>query len=92
MPSTANSTLSRPTSAILCYYFNSTDKIQLIRLWNSKNYSLEKIVFPQQRILFGAKPEDILEVHTTKESEQLLESVFVCHNLQVKQSKPQLVA
>ena len=90
MPSIANSTLTQQSSKILCYYFNSTYEIQLIRLWNGRNYSIEKIVFAQQRILFEAKPENILEVHTKQAGEQLLESVFTCNNLQVNQSQLQM--
>ena len=86
------STLTQRTSIILCYYFNSTHQIQLVRLWNGKGYSLEKIVFPSQRILFEAKPENILEVHTKQEDEQLLESVLVCNSLQVSQPQPQMAA
>ena len=86
------STLTQRTSIILCDYFNSTHQIQLVRLWNGKGYSLEKIVFPSQRILFEAKPENILEVHTKQEDEQLLESVLVCNSLQVSQPQPQMAA
>ena len=90
IPPTTNSTLTQQISKTLCYYFNSSNKIQLIRLWNGENYSLEKIIFPQQRILFEAQPEGILEVHIKREDEQLLESIFTCNNLKVKQSQPQL--
>ncbi|MEL6499812.1 MAG: DUF1830 domain-containing protein [Cyanobacteria bacterium J06623_1] len=92
MPATSNSTLTQQASKKLCYHVNSTNRIQLIRLWNGKKYQLEKIVFPQQRILFIATPEEILEVHTKQESEQVLAAIFVCHNLQVKQPNPQLAA
>ena len=44
MPPVTNSTLAQRASKTLCYYFNSTNKIQLIRLWDSRNYSLEKII------------------------------------------------
>ena len=90
MPPVTNSTLAQPASKILCYYFNSTNRIELIRLWDGRNYSLEQIIFPWERILFEAKPENILEVHTPQEGEQLLESVLTCNTLKVKQSQPQL--
>ena len=90
MPPVTNSTLTHQASKTLCYYFNSTNKIQLIRLWSGKKYSLEKIIFPLQRVLFEAKPEEILEVHTKHKGEQILESIFTCNSLKVKQSQPQL--
>ena len=90
MPPVTNPTLTQQTLKPLCYYFNSTNKMQLVRLWSGRNYSLEKIIFPQQRFLFEAKPEGILEVHTKQDGKQLLESVFACNKLKVKQSQPQL--
>jgi hypothetical protein len=88
--------LTQQTSRMLCYYFNSTSKIQLVRIWNSKKYSgeysWEKIIFPQQRILFEAKPEEILEVHTKSEGKPLLESIFSCCNLKINQPQPQYTA
>ncbi|MEL6927210.1 MAG: DUF1830 domain-containing protein [Cyanobacteria bacterium J06600_6] len=84
MPPVTKSTLTQRASKILCYYFNSTNKMQLVRLWNGRNYGLEKIMFPQQRILFEAKPEGILEVHAKQEGKQLLESIYNCNKLRVK--------
>lgn len=90
MPLITSPTLTQKMSKRLCYYFNSTYKIQFVRLWNGKTY-LKKIIFPQQRILFEAKLEELLEVHTKQEDKQLIESIFVCHNL-VNQPKTQLAA
>jgi len=78
------------TSTILCYYFNPSNKIQLIRVWNLNSYSLEKILFPQQRILFEAMPGGMLEVHTKQQDRQILEEVFSCLNLQVNSFQLQL--
>jgi len=90
MPPVISSKLTQQTSDTLCYYFNSTNKMQLIRLWDGKKYSLEKIIFPHQRFLFKANPEGILEVHTKHTGKQILESIFVCNSLKVKQSQAQL--
>lgn len=90
MPPITNSTSMQQSPKVLCHYFNSTYKIQLIRLWNGRSYSLERIIFPQQRILFEAKPEETLKVHVKRDGKQLLETIFICHSLQVKQSQHQL--
>ena len=87
MRSVTNSTLSLQTSTVLCHYSNPTNKIQFIRVWNGKNYSLEQTIFPQQRILFEATSVGILEVHTQQESQQFLEKIFPCSNLKVSQSQ-----
>lgn len=90
MPPITNSTSMQQSPKVLCHYFNSTYKIQLIRLWNGRSYSLERIIFPQQRILFEAKPEETLKVHVKRNGKQLLKTIFICHSLQVKQSQHQL--
>jgi hypothetical protein len=92
MPPITSPKLTQQISKILCYYFNSTYKIQLIRIWNGNKYSLEEIIFPQQRILFEAQPEGILEVHTKCEGKPFLEEIFSCFNLKINQSQAQYIA
>ena len=87
-----SSTSSLKVPTILCSYLNSTNKVQLIRVWNGRNYSLEKIIFPQERILFEATSVGILEIHAKRKGRQLLEDIFSCSNLQVNQLQPQLSA
>ena len=72
-------------STILCYYINSTRKMQLIRVASSQNLSLEKIVFPQQRILFEAIAEGQLEIYTSQAGKQKIAQVIPCQSLQVNQ-------
>ena len=69
-------------SKVLCYYHNSTQKIQIVRLVGNDTHGLEKIVFPQQRILFEAEPEELLEVHLEQNGKSVLEEVFLCQHLE----------
>jgi len=85
-----NSSFTKQSSKILCCYFNSTDQLQLIRVLNNNGYSLEKIMFPQQRFLFEAVPAGILEVHTTQKGQQILAEIYSCLNLQNNQPQAQL--
>lgn len=80
----------RSTLKILCYYTNSTPKIQLIRVLDGHNCNYEKVVFPQQRILFATTLEGRLEVYLEGLEKPVLEQTF-SHNLPANQS-PQKVA
>ncbi len=50
-------------SFTLCCYINRTDKIQVGRITNIDQWYFEKVIFPQQRLLFDAPPEAELEIH-----------------------------
>lgn len=50
----------------LCFHTNTTTQIQLIRITNSPNLRLERVVFPGQRLLFEATPEAKLEIKTSE--------------------------
>ena len=47
----------------LCCYINRTNKIQIGRIANIDQWYFEKVIFPQQRLLFDAPPEAELEIH-----------------------------
>ncbi len=70
-------------STMLCYYINSTNKIQLIRVIKDRCLSLEKIVFPQQRILFEAMPEGQLEIYYSQGKNPKIAQTIPCQNLKV---------
>lgn len=70
-------------SKTLYHYCNDTNKIQLIRVANSDYPNLEKIVFPQQRILFEATPEAQLKIYNSQSGKPKLEKTVFCRNLKV---------
>jgi hypothetical protein len=82
----------RSTLKILCYYTNSTPKIQLIRVLDGHNCNYERVVFPQQRILFETTPEGRLEVYLERVGNSVLEQTFSCQNLPANQSPQKLAA
>ncbi len=86
MPPTCLRTI-QPTSKVLCHYINSTHKMQLIRVLDNHNCNYEKVIFPQQRILFEAILEGRLEVYIEQEGKQMLKEIFSCHNLHQCQQK-----
>ena len=54
-------------SFALCCYTNRTDKIQIGRIANIEQWYFEKVIFPQQHLLFDAPPEAELEIHANNE-------------------------
>lgn len=51
------------SSSILCYYINETADTQIIRMVSDPAYHFERIVFPQERVLFEAFSNSYLEIH-----------------------------
>ena len=88
----AATTHTKPISKMLCYYTNSTRKMQIIRVANSGDLNLEKIVFHQQRILFEATAEGQLEVYTSQAGEKRIAQIIPCQNLQVERVDRQKTA
>ncbi len=67
-------------SFALCYYINQTDKIQIVRIVNIDQWYFEKVIFPQQRLLFDAPPEAELEIHA---NEKEVKTLVRCEELLV---------
>ena len=81
-----SSVSTRQTSKILCCYFNPTCQLQIIRVVKNRRSSLEKVVFPRQRVLFESTPEEQLEVRIKQKSGQILKRLFSCISIQVDRS------
>ena len=79
----SNSLNSSEKSPVLCYYKNTTRKIQVARISNLSNWSFERLVFPEEQLLFEALPEAELEIYTTTETGATLSDKFLCSRLQV---------
>lgn len=73
------------SNRILCYYENATNQVQLARIANVPNWLFERVVFPNQRFLFEAIPDALLEVHVCTGSMALLDRI-PCLRLQVKET------
>ena len=68
---------------MLCYYANTTDRIQLIRVVKDRCLNLEKIVFPQQRILFEAMSESQLEIYNSQSPKLRIAKIIPCRDLEI---------
>ncbi|NEP03377.1 MULTISPECIES: DUF1830 domain-containing protein [Okeania] len=68
---------------ILCFYVNTTHKIQIARISNPQNEYWEHTVFPGERFLFEAVPEAELEIHQSIENAEIRCEHFLCKDLKV---------
>ncbi len=71
---------------LLCYYVNSTPYLQVLKLLNSP-FKLERVLFPEQRLLFTAMPEAQLEIKTCKNGFLSGAERIPCDRLQVQESE-----
>ena len=71
----------------LCYYSNSTSRIQTIRITNIPNLRFERIIFPQQRLLFSAPPTAQLEIYPGGQINPSSAMQLSCKQLQVRNAK-----
>lgn len=70
---------------ILCFYRNTTDKIQVAKISNFKHCYFEQVVFPAEKILFNAFPEAELEIYTGSMISAVLIEKIRCSQLQVNE-------
>lgn len=68
---------------ILCFYKNTTDKIQIAKIYSFKNCYFEQVIFPAETILFNAFPEAELEIYTGSTISAVLIEKILCSQLQV---------
>ncbi len=73
----------KTTDSILCFYQNSTGKLQLARVQSQP--SLERLVFPGEKFMFEALPDGVLEIYTYTTSGMTLLKNVICQDLQVHQ-------
>ena len=69
---------------ILCSYQNRTSTVQIIRITNIPHWYFERVIFPQELLLFEALPEAVLEIYSSDEMTMILRDRFLCDSLKVK--------
>ena len=68
---------------ITCCYKNETGRLQVIRIANLPNWSFERVVFPQQQLVFHAASEALLEVHSSEVATAILAERIPCTQLRL---------
>ena len=66
---------------VLCCYVNPSDRIQVARITNIPNWYFERVVFPQQRLVFEAVPQALLEIHSGMMASAILSDTIPCERL-----------
>ncbi len=77
---------AQPSDPILCYYANTTTTLQRAFLSGVTRQDFERVIFPQQRILFEANSDACLEVHTCSAAGETTVHQIPCAQLQVHQT------
>ena len=72
---------------IICCYVNATSQIQIARVTNVPNWYFERVVFPGQRLVFEAKPDGILEIHSGMMASAILSDTIPCLRLALQAVK-----
>ena len=80
-----NEVISEPDIRILCWYLNTTNKVQIARITNIPNWYFERTVFPGERLLFEALPEAQLEVCRSDETGAIVCERILCDRLRVEE-------
>ncbi len=68
----------------LCCYYNSTAKIQVVRISNIPDWYLEHVTFPHEYFLFEAPLTAELEVYQDESSTPQLLKKLSCDRLKVE--------
>ncbi len=72
---------------VLCCYVNPSSRIQIARITNIPNWYFERVVFPQQRMVFEAVPQALLEIHCGMMASAILSDTIPCERLCVEDAK-----
>lgn len=73
--------LPKSDGDVLCCYVNRTSKIQVARITNIPNWYFERVVFPGQQLIFEAKTEANLEIHSGMMASSILSDTISCEKL-----------
>jgi len=74
---------SQCSNQILCCYVNLSSQIQVARIDNNPSWYFERVVFPEQRLLFEAPANAQLEIHTGTLASAILSDRICCQSLEV---------
>ena len=77
---------SKYNHGIICSYINATNFIQIVRITNITNWYFERVVFPQQHLLFEALPDAQLEIYTSEIVTAMKTDKIKCESLQIHEA------
>lgn len=77
---------AKGSGRIVCFYINTTNRIQVIRITTISNFYLERVVFPGQRLMFEAVAEAKLELYTNENATAICADTIPCDRLQITET------
>ncbi|MGF1602869.1 MAG: DUF1830 domain-containing protein [Thermosynechococcaceae cyanobacterium] len=75
---------TEPSQEALCRYINRTPQMQIVRVANVPHFCFERTVLPGKQVVFNARPEAELEVHTHSFVTAILTARIRCDRLQMR--------
>ncbi|WP_315875461.1 DUF1830 domain-containing protein [Acaryochloris marina] len=69
---------------IFCSYRNSSPRVEVVRVTNIVNWYFERVVFPQQHLMFNAPRKAHLEIHSSEIATAIQVDCIPCQRLRVK--------
>ena len=72
--------LTKCSKKIICSYFNNTEKFKVLRITDNR-CGFERVISPEQEIMFEAMSDAYLEIHTNEIVTAILEDKILCANL-----------
>lgn len=81
-----NAILTNAQLHLLCSYINRTFQLQIIKIFNLNNGDFERVIFPGQRVLFYAEPEDELEIYSGELDKTICLAKYPCIELQIDEA------
>lgn len=77
------SSFEKEKGLALCCYENKTNKVQIGRISNIPHWFFERVIFPNQRLIFEAPLEAELEIYTGEMMSAILAERISCDRLQI---------
>ncbi|NEP01481.1 MAG: DUF1830 domain-containing protein [Symploca sp. SIO2E9] len=72
---------------VLCCYINGTTKVIVVRIANVPDWHFERVVFPDERLLFEAPSTAKLEIHQLTDSGTTISDIIPCNYLSIASRK-----
>lgn len=71
------------SNKILCSYHNRSPDLQIARIANISNWYFERVIFPDDVLIFEAIAEAMLEIYETDGVSTLLSDHLPCEELRI---------
>lgn len=68
---------------IFCFYIHITSRVQIIKITSVSNYDWKQVIFPGQRLIFGAMTSAKLEIYTNESDTAIPSDIIPCQHLRV---------